>query len=65
MSFMKWEETGQTLLFNLEVDCLLLFGQGNFRPKDVGNEWNSSCDTRIKSDGDPQKFSLQRTFEFN
>lgn len=62
---MEWEEKCQALLFNLEVDCLLLFGQGNFRPKDMGNEWNSSCDTKIKNDVDPQKFCSQRTFECN
>ena len=38
MSFMEWEEKDQALLFNLEVDCLLLLGQGNFTPKVMGNE---------------------------
>lgn len=37
-SFMQWEKKDQTFMFNLEVDCLQLLGQGNFRPKDMGNE---------------------------
>lgn len=51
-------------MFNFEVDCLLLLSQGNLRPKDMGNEWNSSCDTRMKNE-DPWKFCSWRTFEFN
>lgn len=50
MFFMRWKKKGQTLIFNLDIACLLLLGQDNFRPKGIcGNERNSSCDTRIKN----------------
>lgn len=61
VSFMEWEKKGQIFMFNLEIDYLLLLGQGNFRPKHMGNEQNSSCDTRIKNE-DLWKFCSWKTF---
>lgn len=49
MFFMRWKKKGQTLIFNLDIACLLLLGQDNFRPKGIRwNEKNSNCDTRIQ-----------------